>query len=454
MGLLDFLIEVTVRVVSEVLGKIATFFTERAITKRTQDKSPPATVRRLAYSSTCGDDGLDLKRERLYFSVTFGGYFASLLESPNIYLDMPGQIHCPVAGETHPLEWLYGTLNDPAGFRLVTIAAGGGMGKTTLAAKIVRCLYSQNAIDLILGDSAKRTEIDLITGRPRDVRPGFDDLDSFYRRLAAQTGLTNYPENVGWRAIISDLKARLAGQRALIVLDNLDDFGNEEGERRERSAFFESIQSLLGRDVRALVTTRKADITVSNAVVINLNPISRDDVALARQFVSWHIDRFVPLNPRLANVRNMLTDKKQIRRLLEKTGGVPLIMQVVVSRIAFEKLGYLDRLPELLPGELLDYLYREHWDELSTLGEVGRLARDLLWYMASTNYSGRKMTGDVLRERARLAGQESLFSDALRLLVERFLLVDREPTSKAGNFVIFPSLREFVLSAYDTRGER
>ncbi|RMH42909.1 MAG: hypothetical protein D6694_07525, partial [Gammaproteobacteria bacterium] len=344
MGWLDFLMEVVVKIASEVLGKIATFFTERALTKRTKGELPPETVRGLAYPSTCGDDGLDLMKERLYFSVTFGGYFASLLESPNIYLDMPGQIHCPVAGEAHPLEWLYGTLNDPAGFRLVTIAAGGGMGKTTLAAKIVRCLYSQNAIDLILGDSAKRTEIDLITGRPRGVRPGFDDLDSFYRRLAAQTGLTNYPESVGWRAIVSDLKARLAGQRALIVLDNLDDFGNDEGKRRERNALFESIQSLLGRDVRALVTTRKADITASNAVVVNLNPLARNDVAIARQFVSWHVDRFVSLNPRLANVRNILEDKKQMRRLLEKTGGVPLIIQVVVSRIAFEKLGYLDRL--------------------------------------------------------------------------------------------------------------
>ena len=449
MGWLDFLIEVGVKIVSEVLGKLATFFTERALTKGTQGESPLATVRRLAYPSTCGDDGLDLKKERLYFSVTFGGYFASLLESPNTYLDMPGQIHCPVAGETHPLEWIYGTLNDPVGFRLVTIAAGGGMGKTTLAAKIVRCLYSQNAIDLILGDSAKRTEIDLTTGLPRDVHPGFGDLDSFYRRLAAQTGLTNYPESVGWRAIVSDLKARLAGQRALVVLDNLDDFGNDEEKRWERNVLFESIQPLLGRDVRALITTRKADITASNAVIVNLNPIARDDVALARRFVSWHIDRFVSLNPRLANLRNVLDDKKQMRRLLEKTGGIPLIIQVVVSRIALEKWGYLDRLPELLPGELLDYLYREHWDELSALGDVGRLAHDLLWYMASTNYSGRKVTGDVLRERARLAGQESLFSDALRLLIERFLIVDREPTSKSGDFVIFPGLREFVLGAYD-----
>jgi len=443
MGIIEALIEIAVKVISDVLSKIAGLIAERALLRTPRQKTAATHSKAQVYPVTCGDEGLDLKRYRLFFSVTFGNYFASLLESSNTYLEMPGQIHCPAAGDSNPLEWIYGTLNDPQGFRIIAIAAGGGMGKTTLAAKIVRCLYQQNAVDLILGDSAKRVEIDPATGLPRTLQPGFKDLDSFYQRLAEQTGLTDYPAQTRWRTIIPDLQARLAGQRALIVLDNLDTV--EQG-----SQLLKSIQELTTRDVRVLLTTREANVTDSRTVVVNLNPIARDNISLARSFIVWHITRYQAQNPRLADLRDSLDDKKLIGQLLVKTGGVPLIIQVVLSKIAIEKWSYLNRLPDLLPKELLDFLYKERWDELSARGNSGQLAQDLLWYLATIQYEGRKITSEALREQARLRGKDAYFSDALRMLNENFLLIDREPQSEHGNFTIFPSLREFVVQARKT----
>ncbi len=442
MGIIEALIEIAVKVISDVLSKIAGQAAERALSKTPQQATTTTTtpLKEQTYAATCGDKGLDLKRQRLFFSVTFGNYFASLLESSNTYLEMPGQIHCPAAGESNPLEWIYGTLNDPQGFRIIAITAGGGMGKTTLAAKIVRCLYQQNAVDLILGDSAKRVEIDPATGQPRTLQPGFQDLDSFFQRLAAQTGLTNYPAQTRWRTIIPDLQARLAGQRALIVLDNLDTV--EQG-----SQLLKSIQELTNRDVRILLTTREANISDRHAVVVNLNPIARDNIPLAKSFVSWYITRYQSQNTRLADLKDSLDDKKLIGQLLAKTGGVPLIIQVVVSKIAMEKWSYLNQLPDLLPKELLDFLYKERWDELSARGEAGQLAQDLVWYLTTIQYEGPKITSEALREQARLRGKETFFSDAMQMLGENFLLIDREPQSQYGNFTIFPSLREFVVNA-------
>lgn len=440
MGIVEALIEIAVKVISEVLAKIAGRTAERALTRTPQETTTTAPRGVQIYAATCGDDGLDLKRQRLFFSVTFGNYFASLLESSKTYLEMRGQIYCPAAGKSNPLEWIYGTLNDAQGFRIIAIAAGGGMGKTTLAAKIVRCLYQQNAVDLILGDSAKRVEIDPATGKPRPLQPGFKNLDSFYQRLAAQTGLTDYPSQTRWRTVIPDLRARLAGQRALIVLDNLDTV--EQG-----SELLGSLQELTNRDVRILLTTRDANISDRRAVVVNLNPIARDNIPLARSFITWHITRYQSQNPRLADLKDSLDDKKLIDQLLAKTGGVPLIIQVVVSKIAMEKWSYLNQLPDLLPKELLDFLYRERWDGLSARGEAGQLAQDLLWYLATIQYEGRKITSEALREQARLRGKGAFFSDAMRMLGENFLIIDREPQSQYGNFTIFPSLREFVVNA-------
>jgi len=387
----------------------------------------------------CGQAPLDLREQRLFVSSALGTYFAGLLESPDIYTSVPGQVWCPAAAGADPLRWIQGTLTDPAGHRIAVLAAAGGMGKTTVAATITRCLFQTGAIGMILGDSAKRAQVDAATGRLRQIEPGFGDLASFHRRLAAQVGLTGYPVRTRWRSLAADLASRLAGQRALIVLDNLDTV-DEGGE------LLESLRPLLGRDVRALVTSRVAAFAGDRAVVANLRALSAADLRTARVFVTWHVERHRSENPALAGLLPAALDRTTLTRLLERTGGIPLVVQVVLGAVTTERWDYLDRLPSLLPGELLDFLYADAWAWLDAAGPAGRLAQHLLRVVAVDQARGRRVTSEELRRQARMGGEAALFSEAMRLLAERFLLVDREPRSRLGRFAVVPALRDFILT--------
>jgi hypothetical protein len=425
-----------IQVVGAVVARVAGVLAERALRRRDVDGRPPAGGRG---GPSCGDAPIDLHRQRLFMTGAFGGYFAGLLESPDIYVQVPGQLACPTAGRLDPLEWTQGTLTAPNGARVVVIAAAGGMGKSTLAARIARCLHQTEAIDLIIGDSAKRTDVDPASGQVRRVERGFADPGSLYRRLAAQTGLTGYPANVRWRTLAADLRARLAGQRALLVVDDLD------GVRRH-DQLLRSLAGLVGWNVRALITTRSMSALEGHVVVLNLRPLESKDLAAARAFVGWHIDRYQAVNPALASLRESALRPDRQSSLVERTGGVPLVLQVALSTIAVERWGYLDRLPAVLPPRLLAFLYGDAWGWLEASGPAGRLAHRLLRFVAIGQESTKRISAQDLRQQAILRGEEPLFGDAMRMLAQRFLLIDREPTSALGRFALTPSLRDFVLS--------
>src|SRR5262249_30092060 len=135
-----------------------------------------------------------------------------------------------------------------------------------------------------------------------------------------------------------------------------------------------------------------------------------------------------------------------LTRLLERTGGIPLVVQVVLGGVTAERWGYLDRLPTLLPGELLDFLYADAWAWLGAAGPAGGLAQHLLRVVAVDQARGRRVTSEELRRQALMGGESALFSEAMRMLAERFLLVDREPRSQLGQFAVVPTLRDFILT--------
>src|SRR6266700_736121 len=179
-GLPAAIVEALIRVVGTVLARIAETLTDRAIQARRHPDRRAASQPPTDLPAGCGDAPLDLKRQRLFFSDALGVYFSGLLEAPDFYVDIPGQLSCPMAAGADPLAWLHQTLIAGGGHRIVVLAAAGGTGKTTLAARITRCLYQAGAIDMIVGDSAKRTIVDAATGRLRPVEAGFADPGSLY----------------------------------------------------------------------------------------------------------------------------------------------------------------------------------------------------------------------------------------------------------------------------------
>ncbi|MCA9978225.1 MAG: hypothetical protein KC413_20835, partial [Anaerolineales bacterium] len=148
-----------------LLGAIATF----VISFFVEDVTSPATSLPQVnlFETDCGNKGIDLAEQRLRVSAAFGAYFTGLLEREESYLPLTGQIDCPTGKGQEglpPIQRVFWHLQNPKGPRLFIIAADGGMGKSTLASKLVRCLYDQEAVDLILGDSAKSEHIDPVSG--------------------------------------------------------------------------------------------------------------------------------------------------------------------------------------------------------------------------------------------------------------------------------------------------
>ena len=335
-----------------------------------------------------------------------------------------------------PLQRIYWTLRYPKGHQILVIAAEGGMGKSTLAAKIVRCLYHEQSVDMILGDSAKTRRVDPISGKVTDLNPIYYNPSTFIERLCTQLELPYKRSRSGNQKALKDLRDRLVGRRAIIVVDNLETLVEYED-------LLKALRPLASRDIRVLITTRKESDLVgraSDVFVIHLNPLK--SLTDARDFLSWHIRTYSSEHSDLLKLERDIENRKKVQLLLDHTGGIPLLIQLVVSDIARSSWGYIDELPQLFGDALLNFLYEARWNELGTLEGNGEIAKRILIWIASEQSRHRKVTFDRLKQWATENSYLESSQVAIRLLFERFLIVNSD--LKQGNFVLFPSLVEFL----------
>lgn len=387
------------------------------------------------FDTDCGNNGVDLADQRLRVSAAFGPYFTGLLEREEGYVLLPGQIECPIQKGQEgmpPIQRIFWHLQNPKGPRLFVVAAEGGMGKSTLASKLVRCLYSQEAVDMILGDSAKSEHVDPISGQLLTFTAGFETVSGFHKRLCTQLGVPYENDELA----SADIRRRLVHRRAVIVVDNLETVA--QGDR-----LLQSLLKITSRDVRAVVTTRRAtglSAMSGQHLLVRLNALQEPDIAV--NFLRWHIDQHSQTHPDLSKIRRDLDEKKKLGWLIERSGGVPLLMQLLLSDIARSSWEQMRQLPTLFGSELLNFLYAARWQELQQLGQPGLLARELLQWLRQEQFSNRRVTAKRLTEWVQKRGQEGMLTEALTLLHERFLIVNSD--RQKGNYAIFPSLAEFL----------
>ena len=391
---------------------------------------------------SCGEQGIDLGQQRLFASSAFGAYFAGLLEQDSIHIHLDDQIETPpIPGleSFDPFHQLLWALQHPLGPRLLVIAAEGGMGKSTIAARLVRCLVQMNAIDIFLGDSAKKKRVDPLTGDIEGLEPGYYDPETCFIRLREQLALPP-GHRASHKRHIAEILDRLAGRRALIILDNLEIV--QQGDELLRR-----IQPLLGRDIRCIITTRQVNILsglTARRMVAYLKPIVQADTV--SYFLGWHIQKYQMVYPALASMNVQTIPSDRLHDLIDKTGGIPLLIQLVFSEVIRSSWRYLDQLPQLWGRDLLEYLYADRWEELGAMNGDGELARRLLRRTAEAQYQGRPVDFDLLVAWVTEENAERHLQNALRLLYERFLIVNRD--QEKGDFSLFPSLADFVRSQH------
>lgn len=389
------------------------------------------------FADDCGDKSIDIGNQRLQISSAFGSYFLGLLEREQIYIPLSGQIDCPPnRGQEgfSPIQRILWSLQNPKGSKIFILAADGGMGKSTLASKLVRCLYEQEIINLILGDSAKSELVDLSTGRIVLHEPGYQTHSSFCKRLCLQLGV-QYENDIN---SVKDIRRRLVGRRAIIVVDNLESV-------TQGDLFLKTLLQITNRDIRAIVTTRQINYRLPHndqIILVRLNPLQSLDVV--RKFVNWHIDQYKNTHPNLTKVLSNTTGNKNLKWLIKKSGGVPLLIQLLISDVARSSWEQLNLLPSVFGLDLLDYLYKMRWQELTQLNTIGLLAQDILLLIYQEQNNNRKVTSKSLVDWTQARGRLGDLSDALILLHERFLIINSD--NQNGNYSIFPSLAEFLHS--------
>jgi len=372
------------------------------------------------YSNDCGDAPINLAQQRLLVSTSFGSYFAGLLEKPNLYIDLESQIDCPSSKRQtglSPLQRIFWLLEYPKGPRTLIIGGEGGMGKSTLSAKIIRCLYQEQAIDLILGDSAKSEHVDPITKEIVQLPPGYYDVETFYNRICDQLGLPSLSK----RQAVNAIKDRLVGRRAVIVVDNLEIVkGGDE--------ILDSLKIITSRDVRAIITTRKVSGVKNldnDRFVVQLQPLT--DLRIAERFLLWHIEQYEYQHPALRELRKNI--KPYIKWMIDRAGGIPLLMQLVLSDAARYSWDYLGMLPSLFGEALLNFLYQARWDDLGSQNQEGEVAKQLLKWIAQEQYRGQLITSKQILDWAKNYNIERHLSGALSLLFERFMIINRDPVT-------------------------
>ena len=329
-----------------------------------------------------------------------------------------------------PLQRIFWLLEYPKGPRTLIIGGEGGMGKSTLSAKIIRCLYQEQAIDLILGDSAKSEHVDPITKEIVQLPPGYYDVETFYNRICDQLGLPGLSK----RQAVNAIKDRLVGRRAVIVVDNLEIVkGGDE--------ILNSLKVITSRDVRAIITTRKVSGVKNldgDLFVVQLQPLT--DLGIAERFLLWHIEQYQYQHPALQELRKNI--RPYIKWMIDRTGGIPLLMQLVLSDAAHYSWDYVEMLPSLFGEALLNFLYQARWNDLGSQNQEGEVAKQLLKWIAQEQYRGQLITSKQILDWAKNYNIEMHLSGALSLLFERFMIINRDPVN--GNFSIYPSLVEFL----------
>ena len=178
-------------------------------------------------------------------------------------------------------------------------------------------------------------------------------------------------------------------------------------------------------------------------MLVHLRPLTQP--AALDEFLHWHVERHAAEQPWLRTAAQQGAAAAQKQLLLARTGGIPLLVQLVYSTVARLSWAYLDGLPRLYGDDLLAFLYAERWQELAAADAPGRCAQELLRLVAAAQVKGERVDLAYVQQWAARSGAGALLPQAFHLLYERFLLVNSD--RDVGDFALFPSLAEYVLYA-------
>jgi hypothetical protein len=305
-------------------------------------------------------------------------------------LNVPDEPYYLLPGREQTVNALLEALQMPSGPSIVIVDGLGGLGKTALAAELVRRARVAGVAERVVGDSAKA---DVFAGGEivhlQETRLDFDKLlDSIARQFDRWEVPTLRVEEK--RVVVAQL---LRQQRCLVLVDNLE---TAVGAHEIAS----QLQQLLGPS-RAIITSRQ-HVPIDNARAVSLHGLDRQDALL-----------FLRSDATQRGIEQIraATDARLLD-IVRVTGGAPLAMKLVVSQARHLDIDAVLHVLEHADQQLYFFVYRQSWQQLTLA------AKKLLIYIGRTvvttvGYDELART-DVARDGAELiAAIEQLVSYSL-----------------------------------------
>ena len=121
--------------------------------------------------------------------------------------------------------------------------------------------------------------------------------------------------------------------------------------------------------VRSLRPRRVSGVKNSDSdlFVVHLQPLT--DLEIAERFLLWHIEQYQYQHPALRELRKNI--RPHIKWMIDRTDGIPLLMQLVLSDAAHYSWDYVEMLPSLFGEALLNFLYQARWNDLGSQNQEG-----------------------------------------------------------------------------------
>lgn len=227
---------------------------------------------------------------------------------------------------------------------IVTLVGRGGIGKTSLALKVIPEIYDQERYECIVWLSAR--DVDLQFTGPKPVRPlvlSPDDMGKFYAGLVLSSEVTG-AKGFNARSFFEQQLQKCDLGPCLFVFDNFETTQNP----RE---MYNWIDSFIRLPNKALITTRLREFKGDYPV-----EVSGMEEKEARELVAQ-----VALSLKV----NHLLPAQYVSELVEKSEGHPYVIKILLGEVA--KAGRAVSIPRMVAGteEILAALFERTYIALS-----------------------------------------------------------------------------------------
>lgn len=227
---------------------------------------------------------------------------------------------------------------------IITLLGRGGIGKTSLALKVLQEVYKESRFDSVIWLSAR--DVDLQLSGPKSVRPAVfapEDMAKFYAKLVLSPGaLAEKAFNA--TSFFEEQLGKSDSGSCLFVFDNFETTQNPV-------EVFNWIDTFIRLPNKALITTRLREFKGDYPVEVGGMNEQESRLLIAKTAA-------------YLGLKEML-DREYIAEIIGRSEGHPYVIKILLGEVA--KLGRKSNIPKIVAGteDILTALFERTYAALS-----------------------------------------------------------------------------------------